>query len=418
MGHRAVRHRQPDEGGGRPGHPVRQPHARSRRDDGAGAGRRLPVMAVTAPGGFVAAGTHCGIKADGAPDLSLVATADGKPVTAAAVFTSDLATAAPVQVSRRHLEATDGRASAVVLNSGNANAATGESGRDDAERMCAQVAADLGCNASDVLVCSTGLIGIPLPMAVIESGIPPLVAARASDGGADAAEAIRTTDTVRKEVVVQGPGFTVGGMAKGAAMLAPNMATMLAVLTTDAAVDSGGLDAALEAAIADSFNSLSVDGCTSTNDTVIVLASGRAGAVDFRAFAECVAEACASLATQMAEDAEGATKVARVRVTGAASDEEAKLAARKVAESQLVKCSLFGADPYWGRIVSELGTAGVAFDPDRVEIAYGGTVVASKGIAAPYDEAAVRRHLTGRHVEIRADLGLGSGEALILTNDH
>src|SRR3954468_8735405 len=207
MGHRAVRHRQPDEGRSRTGHPVRQPHARSRRDDGAGAGRRLPLMAVTDPGGFVAAGTHCGIKADGAPDLSLVATADGKPVTAAAVFTSNLATAAPVQVTRRHLEATGGRAAAVVLNSGNANAATGEAGRDDAERMCVQVATGLGCDATDVLVCSTGLIGIPLPMALIEAGIPGLVAGRAADGGARAAEAILTTDTVRKEVVVDGAGF-------------------------------------------------------------------------------------------------------------------------------------------------------------------------------------------------------------------
>jgi glutamate N-acetyltransferase/amino-acid N-acetyltransferase len=374
-------------------------------------------MAVTSPGGFVAAGSHCGIKADGVPDLALVATADGQPVAAAAVFTANLATAAPVQISRRHLEETGGRASAVVLNSGNANAATGEAGRDDAERMCTLVANGLGCAAHDVLVCSTGLIGIPLPMPVIEAGIPPLVAARAADGGPGAAEAILTTDTVRKEVVVEGPGFTVGGMAKGAAMLAPNMATMLAVLTTDAAVDPGGLHIALEAAVADSFNALSVDGCTSTNDTVIILASGQAGAVDFRVFAESVAAACTSLATQMAEDAEGATKVARVRVTGAASVEEANAAARKVAESQLVKCSLFGADPYWGRIVSELGTAGVAFDPDRVEIAYGDVVVCDKGVAVTHDADAVRAHLQGRHIDLRADLGLGEGEGVILTND-
>jgi glutamate N-acetyltransferase / amino-acid N-acetyltransferase len=374
-------------------------------------------MGVTDPAGFVAAGVHCGIKADGAPDLAIVATDDAEPVSAAAVFTANLATAAPVQVSRRHLGTTGGRAAAVVLNSGNANAATGEDGQHDAIRMCTAVAAGLGCRDAEVLVCSTGLIGIPLSMAVIESGIPKVVAVRSAGGGAEAAEAIRTTDTMRKEVLVEGPGFTVGGMAKGAAMLAPNMATMLAVLTTDAAADAATIQAALAAAVDDSFNALSVDGCTSTNDTVIVLASGRSGVTDADALGTALAEACTSLATQMAEDAEGATKVARIRVTGAASSEEAKLAARKVAESQLVKCSLFGADPYWGRIVSELGTAGVAFDPDRVEVAYGGVVVCAKGIAVAHDADAVRVHLQGRHVELRADLGLGDGEGTIITND-
>jgi len=374
-------------------------------------------MSVVSPGGFVASGVPCGIKDSGASDLALVATDDGRPVPAAAVFTSNLATAAPVQVSRRHLQMTGGQAAAVVLNSGNANAATGEPGCDDAERMCALVAGQLGCQSTEVLVCSTGLIGIPLPMAVIEAGIPTLVAGRSAAGGADAAEAIRTTDTVRKEVVVEGDGFTVGGMAKGAAMLAPNMATMLAVLTTDASVDSGVLQPALQRAVADSFNALSVDGCTSTNDTVMVLSSGRAGTPGPGALGDALAEACTSLAAQMAEDAEGATKVARVRVTGAASDEQARQAARKVADSQLVKCSLFGADPYWGRIVSELGSAGVTFDPDRVEVAYGGVVVCAKGIAVAHDADAVRVHLQGRRVEITADLGLGAGTGVILTND-
>jgi len=374
-------------------------------------------MSVVSPGGFVASGVPCGIQDSGASDLALVATDDGRPVPAAAVFTSNLATAAPVQVSRRHLQTTGGQAAAVVLNSGNANAATGEPGCDDAERMCALVAGQLGCQSTEVLVCSTGLIGIPLPMAVIEAGIPTLVAGRSAAGGADAAEAIRTTDTVRKEVVVEGDGFTVGGMAKGAAMLAPNMATMLAVLTTDASVDSGVLQPALQRAVADSFNALSVDGCTSTNDTVMVLSSGRAGTPGPGALGDALAEACTSLAAQMAEDAEGATKVARVRVTGAASDEQARQAARKVADSQLVKCSLFGADPYWGRIVSELGSAGVAFDPDRVEVAYGGVVVCAKGIAVAHDADAVRVHLQGRRVEITADLGLGAGTGVILTND-
>jgi len=374
-------------------------------------------MTVTAPGGFVAAGVHCGIKAAGIPDLALVATDDGVAVPAAAVFTSNLATAAPVQVSRRHLEQSGGRTAAVILNSGNANAATGEAGREDAERMCDLTANSLGCRRHEVLVCSTGLIGIPLPMGPIETGIAGVVAARAADGGSEAAEAIRTTDTVRKEVLVRGDGYVVGGMAKGAAMLAPDMATMLAVLTTDAAIDPEVLQGALAGSVRDSFNALSVDGCTSTNDTVIVLASGRAGPVDRDAFCGALAEACYELAAQMAGDAEGATKVVRVRVTGARSVDEARRAARKVAESQLVKCSFYGADPYWGRIVSELGSAGVAFDPELAEVFYGGVAVAAKGVAVPHDADAVRVHLQGRHVEVTADLGLGDSEASILTND-
>ena len=226
-----------------------------------------------------------------------------------------------------------------------------------------------------------------------------------------------TTDTRPKETVQRAWPATVGGMAKGAAMLAPDMATMLAVLTTDADLPAPALQVQLAAAVRDSFNALSVDGCTSTNDTVIVLANGRAGAVDHASLANALAEACTTLASQMAEDAEGATKVARVRVTGAVSVEEAKQAARKVAESQLVKCSLFGADPYWGRIVSELGTAGVAFDPDRVEIAYGDVVVCAQGVAVTHDADAVRVHLQGRRIELRADLGMGQGEGTILTND-
>jgi glutamate N-acetyltransferase/amino-acid N-acetyltransferase len=283
--------------------------------------------------------------------------------------------------------------------------------------MCELVAGPLGCEAQDVLVCSTGLIGIPLPMAALESGIPALVPTRSVAGGTEAADAILTTDTVRKEVVVGGAGFVVGGMAKGAAMLAPNMATMLAVLTTDAAIGPGRLNELLAGAVDDSFNALSVDGCTSTNDTVIVLASGVAGPVDEDAVGAALATACTDLALQMAEDAEGATKVARVRVVGATSAEDARRAARKVAESQLVKCSLFGADPYWGRIVSELGSAGVAFDPDRVEIAYGGIVVAANGVAVDHDADAVRDHLLERHVELVADLGVGPAEATIITND-
>jgi glutamate N-acetyltransferase/amino-acid N-acetyltransferase len=375
-------------------------------------------MSVTSPRGFVAAGIACGIKESGAPDLALVATADGRPVTAAAVFTSNLATAAPVQVSRAHLATTHHQAAAVVLSSGNANAATGEQGRADAERMCELVAADLGCDTANVLVCSTGLIGIPLPMKPIESGIPQLTAARAPDGGPTAARAIMTTDTHPKEVVVNGHGFTVGGLAKGAAMLAPNMATMLAVLTTDADVDQATLQQALHQAVGTSFNALSVDGCTSTNDTVIVLASGQAGPPpDANALTAALEAACADLAGQMAGDAEGATKVIRIWVTGAASDAEAATAARKVAESQLVKCSFYGQDPYWGRVVSELGSAGVAFDPDKVRVSYGGVTVCEGGIAVDHDGATVATHMAERNIELTADLGLGTGKGTILTND-
>lgn len=374
-------------------------------------------MSVTAAAGFVGAGVACGIKASGDPDLSLVATDDGQPVTAAAVFTANKSTAAPVVVSRAHLEATRGRAAAVILNSGNANAATGAAGKDASERMCAAAATALGCAPDEILVCSTGLIGIPLDVEKIEAAAPALVAARSVDGGADAARAILTTDTHAKEVVVRRGDLTVGGMAKGAAMLAPNMATMLAVLTTDAEVEAGHLRTMLQQAVAQSFNTLTVDGCTSTNDTVIVLASGRAGPVDEAELQMALTAACTDLAEQMAGDAEGATKVVRVRVAGAASDAEAAAGARKIAESQLCKCSWYGKDPYWGRLVSELGSAGIAFDPDTVSVAYGGVKVADGGVAIAHDEPRVRAHMDGRHLDIVCDLGLGEGSASVLTND-
>jgi len=374
-------------------------------------------VSVTAPAGFVASGVACGIKPSGALDLALVATDDGRPVAAAGVFTTNKATAAPVQVSRAHLQSTWGRAAAVILNSGCANAATGEAGYWEAERMCELTAASLGCGQVEVLVCSTGLIGYRLPMGAIESGVAPLVAARSAAGGPIAARAIMTTDTVPKEIVVAGPGFTVGGMAKGAAMLAPNMATMLAVLTTDAAVDPGHLRSILADAVGTTFNQLLIDGATSTNDTVMVLASGRAGAVDLDALCTAIGHACNDLAGQMASDAEGATKLAIVTVKGAATDADAQRAARKVAGSQLVQCSLYGGDPYWGRIVSELGSADIEFDPDKVAVGYGGVGVCIEGIAVAHDEAAVAAHMAGRTVEIVAHLGLGEGQAAVVTTD-
>jgi glutamate N-acetyltransferase/amino-acid N-acetyltransferase len=377
-------------------------------------------VSVTAARGFVASGIPCGIKASGALDLSLVATEDGAAVPAAGVFTSNLATAAPVRVSRAHLAATGGRVAAVVLSSGNANAATGARGLADATRMCALVGEGIAVAPEEVLVCQTGLIGIPLPTACLESGIPSLVAARAAgrEAGALAATAIMTTDTFAKEITVDGGGFTVGGMAKGAAMLAPNMATMLAVLTTDARCDADALHGALAPAVGSSFNRMTVDGCTSTNDTVLVLASGRSGSSPAPgALADALTEACGALADMMAKDAEGATKVAHVIVTGAASDDDAHRAARKVADSNLVKCSLNGEDPYWGRVVSELGSAGVAFDQDRVAVAYGDTVVCRDGVAAAHDADEVSAHMAGSAIELTCDLGLGGGRAVVLTCD-
>jgi len=376
-------------------------------------------VSVVAPAGFTAGGAACGIKASGERDLSLVAAAGGAAVAAAGVFTQNLVVAAPVVVSRRHLGATGGRAAAVVLSSGNANAATGERGEADAETMCALVASELGCAPEAVLVCSTGLIGFPLPMDAIAAGVPRLVAQRGGDPaqGIAAAEAIMTTDTRRKETAVRGDGFVVGGMAKGAAMLAPNMATMLAVLTTDAAVDPAALGRVLRAGVADTFNAVTVDGCTSTNDTVLLLASGRAGPPDGDGFAAAVAAACEDLATQMVGDAEGHTKVVRVRVTGAATDDEARQAARQVAESQLAKCSWFGGDPYWGRVASDLGTAGVKLDLGELTIAYGGNVVSRGCVGIEHDAAAVAEHMAGEYLELHCDLGVGDGRARVLTND-
>ena len=373
-------------------------------------------MSVTAAPGFVASGVACGIKDAGGLDLAVVATADRHPVTAVAVFTANKATAAPVQVSRAHLAASGNRAAAVVLNSGNANAATGAAGVEHAERTCAVAATALGCAPQDVLVCSTGLIGIPLPVERIEKALPGAVSELGAGGGPAAARAIMTTDTVPKEATVVESGFVVGGMAKGAAMLAPDMATMLAVLTTDAGADPEVVQQLLQEAVDQSFNALTVDGCTSTNDTVILLASNTSQADPGR-LGDALTRVCTSLAAAMADDAEGATKVVHVVVDGAASDEEARRGARAIAESQLVKCSFFGEDPYWGRVVSELGACGIAFDPDRVAVTYGDVTVCRDGVAVDHDAAALRRHMEGRHLRLSADLGLGAGSGRVITND-
>ncbi|MEW6473343.1 MAG: bifunctional glutamate N-acetyltransferase/amino-acid acetyltransferase ArgJ [Actinomycetota bacterium] len=388
-------------------------------------------MSVTAAQGFVAAGVAAGIKASGRPDLSLVATADHRPVTAAGVFTTNLVAAAPVQLSRRHL-ATDTRAAAVLLNSGNANAATGEPGLLVAEQTAALAADALGCDRGHVLVCSTGLIGIPMAIDPFTTGVPAAAAALAAtpEAGRSAAEAIMTTDTVPKEARATfeagGVDVTVGGMAKGAAMLSPAMATMLAVITTDAAVEPRALQLALSRAVDASFNLMTTDGSRSTNDTVLVLAGGAAGNApiatgtpEAHALADALTAVCASLADQMAHDAEGATKFVRLTVKGALSRTDALRAARAVAESQLVKCSLFGGDPYWGRVLSELGASGAYLEPEKVDIAYNGFTVCLGGVAAPggFDADALAKSMQQREIEITADLRLGNGEATVTTVD-
>jgi glutamate N-acetyltransferase/amino-acid N-acetyltransferase len=285
--------------------------------------------------------------------------------------------------------------------------------------MCGLVAAGLDVTTERILVCSTGLIGIPLPMEPIQRGIPALVAARSDslDSAQDAAAGILTTDSGRKEALVENPTFTVAGMAKGAGMLAPDMATMLAFLTTDAAIEPGPLADLLRIAVRDSFNSMSVDGCTSTNDTVVLMASGRAGVADPNVVVDAVTEACSTLAGLMAADAEGASKIVQIRVTRAQTDGEAHVAARKVADSLLVKCSLNGADPYWGRVASDLGSARVGFDMDRLVIAYGGVVVCRDGIAADHDAGALARHMEGSLIDIHCDLGLADGNGVVMGVD-
>ena len=379
-------------------------------------------MSVTAAKGFVAAGVAAGIKGGDRLDVALIATADGAPATAAGVFTKNKVCAAPVQISRRALQS--GAASAIIVNSGNANAATGEQGRRDAVEMCERTANLLHVDPDDVLVCSTGLIGFPLPMEAIRKGIDLAVPARAFhiEAGQAAADAICTTDTVRKEAaatfVVDGQEVTVGGMAKGAGMLEPAMATMLAFVTTDARVERAALETALKVAVDDSFNAMTVDGCMSTNDTVLVLANGaaenreiRAGAPEFHAFADALTLVCRSLCDQIVHDAEGATRIATLTVRGARDDGEARSAARTVANSQLVQCSLDGGGAYWGRVYSELGASGVTLDPEDITIKYNGITVCDRGVAVAHDEGRLARSMQARDIAIDVELHQGDGKA-------
>ena len=373
-------------------------------------------MSVTAAPGFVAAGCHAGVKRRRF-DLALLATDDRKPATCAAVFTRNKFAAPPVELGRARLAENSGQIAAVIINSGNANAGTGADGLADAQAMTAAAADALGVDETNVLVCSTGIIGARLPMEKILAATPKLAGQLSAEGGADAARAILTTDSKPKQCVVKGSNFTIGGMAKGCGMIAPNMATMLAFLTTDAAIAREELQAMLGEAAENSFNTLDVDGATSTNDTAMIMANGRAGTVDTEEFAAALHKVCEALTWQMAMDAEGMTKAAVIRVSGAATDADARAAARAIARNNLVKCSWYGSDPYWGRILAAAGSAGTAFDTQKSSVAYGGITVARGGIEVPHDKDALAAHMAGSRIAIEVTLGLGSGEARMIGVD-
>ncbi len=377
-------------------------------------------MSVTAPRGFRAGAAACGIKAEG---LDLAVLAAERPAVAAAVFTTNRAQAAPVLVSREHLAS--GRARAIVANAGCANAATGEPGLADAREMAAVAAQDLGCRPEEVLVASTGVIGVRLPMDRIRSGIKGAVGRLSVTGGGEAARAIMTTDTKAKEVVVDADLSTgtarVGGMAKGAGMIAPRMATMLAFFTTDAAIEAALLEQALREAVGASLNRITVDGDTSTNDMAVILASG-AGAVvaseqDYASFRDAVVAASRAIAEMIVRDGEGATRIAEVRVEGAPSEAEADAIARTVAESPLVKTALHGGDPNWGRILAAAGRAGVAFDVGGVDVWIGDVWVAEGGAARAYDEALAAAAMKEDPVRLRVRLRGGSASSWMWTSD-
>lgn len=370
-------------------------------------------MSVTAARGFRAAGVAAKIKASGGRDLALVVN-DGPSDAAAAVFTANRVKAAPVLWSQQ--TSADGRLNAVILNSGGANACTGAIGFADTHATAERVAQTLDVSAADVAVCSTGLIGERLPIDNLIAGVEAAVGGLTAEGGPDAADAIRTTDTLSKQAVhIDGGGWTVGGMAKGAGMLAPSLATMLCVLTTDAVVDADSLDAVLRQATRTTFDRVDADGCMSTNDTVILMSSGASGVIpDAEQFAAAVHQVCSDLAGQLIADAEGVTKEVTIQVIGAATEDDAVDVGRSIARNNLLKCALFGNDPNWGRVLAAIGTTQAAFEPDQLDVAINGIQVCRGGAAG---EPRTDVDLTGRSVEIVANLNAGGHSATILTTD-
>ncbi|MEI2647824.1 MAG: bifunctional glutamate N-acetyltransferase/amino-acid acetyltransferase ArgJ [Dermatophilaceae bacterium] len=372
----------------------------------------MTASAVVLPRGFRAAGVTAGLKASGRPDLALIAN-DGPDHHAAAVFTSNRVEAAPVTWSRQVVS--DGRVDAVVLNSGGANACTGSPGFLDTHRTAEHVAEVLGISAGDVAVCSTGLIGERLPMGVLLPGVDAAAAALSADGHNDAAVAIMTTDSVSKQATAVRDGWAVSGMAKGAGMLAPALATMLVVITTDAAAAPEALDAALRHASALTFDRIDSDGCMSTNDTVLLLASGASGANPSQAeLTEAVTAVCADLARQLIADAEGAAHDIEIEVRSAATEADALEVARSIARNNLFKCAVFGNDPNWGRVLAAVGTTRAAFDPAQLAVTMNGVQVCRDGGVGD-DRSLV--DLSGRQVHLIVDLNAGDATATVWTND-
>lgn len=375
-------------------------------------------MSVTFAQGFRAAGVEAGVSAvAGKKDVTLVVN-DGPLHAAAGVFTPNRFCAAPVQFTRKTVA--DGRIDAVILNSGGANACTGQAGYDQSVATADHVAALVGCGRDEVAVCSTGLIGELLPLDNVLAGADAAYAALADtpEAGADASVAIMTTDTTPKTVQIEGSGYRIGGMVKGAGMIAPQLATMLCVITTDAVVTAGQMQAALSAGVEASFNRIDVDGCMSTNDTVLLLASGRSGVEpDKDEFNRLVARACASLARQIIGDGEGSSHDVRITVTGASSERAALACGRAIAASNLLKCAIAGNDPNWGRVVSSIGTVpeSVApYDPDRVTVDINGVRVCDGGKPGR-DRGEV--DMTPREVHIDVDLNAGDAQATVWTDD-
>lgn len=370
---------------------------------------------VCVPAGFFASGVSAGIKKSGGLDLALLVS--DRPAAVAGVFTTNLAAAPPVSFSRDRIK--EGSSRGVVINSGCANACTGSRGMTDAAAMANAAAELAGAGSGEMLVCSTGLIGSFLPMENVHKGIEDAAAALAADDD-NASRAIMTTDTFPKRACFRNPeGWSIGGMAKGAGMIAPNMATMLAFVTSDANLPAAALSEALAEAVETTFNSISVDGDSSTNDTVLLFANGSSGVeVDPGAFSTALQLVCATLARMIVDDGEGTSRVMRVSVSGAADSAAARLAARAVAESNLVKTAVYGADANWGRVVAALGRSGAAFDPGRLSVSIAGVVLCDRGVGTGQDAVLrARAGMQARQIDLECDLGEGRGSAQMLSTD-